>query len=204
MKIMHSISVLSLAALICFAFCTLTSCNEAEESSIRVLREKLDSQIVEQVGKADVALDLLHKELIRKRENWVKIKTLCNAYERKADQTRAEADKLEQQGKQQQAASKRALADRYAAQVAKMKDKEAVVETHFKEFRQEYEQQKETIKMLKDECESIKAMGDLADDLSVVSQSEERLEKANKIIEELHKDVSRASAIIDVNLETIE
>lgn len=181
----------------------VVSCNEEEKAQIRVVRQELDNSITDQIGKAEVALELLRTELIHKKDNWAKIKTLCLTYERRAKQAAIEAENFEKQGKTAQAQAKRRIAERYAAQVEKMKQREVAIEARFKAFKEEYEEKKTTIAILKDEVASLKSLGDLSDDLNIESESEERLERARELTESLQQDVERASAIIDVNLEDI-
>lgn len=62
----------------------LCSCGEREQAAAKVTYDKAVDALVEQVGKADVALELYKKELRRRRENWIKMKQLSISYERRA------------------------------------------------------------------------------------------------------------------------
>lgn len=199
MKLTSYITVLCLF-LTCAA---LTSCNEQEKATAAAARRKVDDSLTEQVGKAEVALEMLRKELQSKKEAWAKVKTMLMTYERRGREARAQEARAESQGKPERAAIYRGQAEKYEAAAARIKEREAMVEARFKQFQSEYEEKKINIQILKDEVATLKSMGDLSDSLDVSTKSEERMERARELEESLQRDCERANAIIEINMMDI-
>lgn len=180
----------------------LTSCGEKEEAVVRVMHNKAVNALVEQVGKADVALELYKSEFRQRKENWIKMKQLCITYDRRAKDAAAAAQKYREAGKENLAVLKDQESQKFAERVTIFKEREAKVEEQFKSFQIELEEKKVALQILKDEVSALKAMGSLGDDM-MLSESEERLERARELEESIKQDCDRAQAAIDVNLSAI-
>ncbi len=180
----------------------LTSCGEKEEAVVRIMHNKAVNALVEQVGKADVALELYKSEFRQRKENWIKMKQLCITYDRRAKDAAAAAQKYREAGKENLAVLKDQESQKFAERVTIFKEREAKVEEQFKSFQIELEEKKVALQILKDEVSALKAMGSLGDDM-MLSESEERLERARELEESIKQDCDRAQAAIDVNLSAI-
>lgn len=226
MKTTHYICCL-LSALV-FAT-SLVSCNEDEKAAAAVARKKLDDSLIERVGRVEVLLEQLHRELYAKKENWRNIKRLVYTYERRAKDAATTAERYEAEAKSfetlaedkrasdvraaeryfQSAQSKRRLAETkrnesesYASRVQVMRDREAAAEDAFRQFERDYNEKKVEIRIIKDELASLKAMGSLDDQLSVESESEKRMERICELEESIKVDCDRARAIIEIDAAT--
>lgn len=180
----------------------LTSCGEKEKAAVKVMHNKAVDALVEQVGKADVALELYKSEFRQRKENWIKMKQLCITYDRRAKDAAAAAQKYREAGKENLAVLKDQESQKFAERVTIFKEREAKVEEQFKSFQIELEEKKVALQILKDEVSALKAMGSLGDDM-MLSESEERLERARELEESIKQDCDRAQAAIDVNLSAI-
>lgn len=207
-------------------FVSFVSCTEDEKAAAAVARKKLDDSLVERVGRVEVLLEQLHRELYSKKENWVRIKTMAATYERRAKEAVAAAERYELECKRletlaeekradnariaeqylQSAQSNRRLADakrseaeRYQSRVRIMQEREAVTEDRFRQFEREYNEKKVEIRIMKDELASLKSMGSLDDQLSVESESEKRMERIRELEESIKADCDRAAAIIEID-----
>ena len=180
----------------------LTSCGEREKAAVKVMHNKAVDALVEQVGKADVALELYKSEFRQRKENWIKMKQLCITYDRRAKDAAAAAQKYRDAGKENLAVLKDQESQKFAERVTIFKEREAKVEEQFKSFQIELEEKKVALQILKDEVSALKAMGSLGDDM-MLSESEERLERARELEESIKQDCDRAQAAIDVNLSAI-
>lgn len=208
---------------------SLVSCNEDEKAAAAVARKKLDDSLIERVGRVEVLLEQLHRELYAKKENWVKIKTLAATYERRAKEAATAAERYEAEAKrfdalaedkrasdvraaercEQSAQSNRRLAEakrnesaRYASRVQVMRDREAATEDAFRQFERDYNEKKVEIRIMKDELTSLKAMGSLDEQLSAESESEKRMERIRELEESIKSDCDRAQAIIEIDAAT--
>lgn len=177
----------------------LTSCGEKEQAAVKVMHNKAVDALIEQVGKADVALELYKKEFRQRKENWIRMKQLCISYERRANEAAQAAQKFRAAGKENLAVMKEQESQKFASRVALFKEREVKVEESFKTFQLELEEKKVALQILKDEVSALRAMGSLGDDM-MIDQSEERLEKARELEESIKQDCDRAQAAIDVNL----
>lgn len=205
---------------------SLTSCNEDEKAAAAVARKKMDDSLIERVGRVEVLLEQLHRELYSKKENWVKIKTMAATYERRAKEANIAVERYESEAKRfealaeekrptdvraaerllQSSASNKRLVDakrneaaRYESRVQIMKDREAATEEKFRQFEREYNEKKVEIRIMKDELASLKAMGSLDDQLSAESESEKRMERIQELEESIKADCDRAQAIIEID-----
>lgn len=177
----------------------LTSCGEKEQAAVKVMHNKAVDALIEQVGKADVALELYKKEFRQRKENWIRMKQLSISYERRANEAAQAAQKFRASGKENLAVMKEQESQKFASRVALFKEREVKVEESFKTFQLELEEKKVALQILKDEVSALRAMGSLGDDM-MIDQSEERLEKARELEESIKQDCDRAQAAIDVNL----
>ena len=180
----------------------LTSCGEREKAAVKVMHNKAVDALVEQVGKADVALELYKSEFRQRKENWIKMKQLCLSYDRRAKDAAAAAQKYREAGKENLAVLKDQESQKFAERVTIFKEREAKVEEQFKSFQIELEEKKVALQILKDEVSALKAMGSLGDDM-MMNESEERLERARELEESIKQDCDRAQAAIDVNMSTL-
>ena len=179
----------------------LFSCGEREKAAAKVTYDKAVDALVEQVGKADVALELYKKELRQRRENWIKMKQLSISYERRSKEAAEAAAKYRAAGKENLAVLKEQESQKFASRVALFKEREVKVEEAFKTFQLEMEEKKVALQILKDEVAALRSMGNLGDDL-MEDESEERLERARALEESIKQDCDRAQAAIDVNLSS--
>lgn len=175
------------------------SCSEDQKATVAVMQKKATEALIEQVGKADVALELYKRELATRKENWVRLKTLCISYERRAKEAKKDAEKYRKEGKENLALLKEQESERFASRVALFKEREGKVEDAFKKFRIDYEEKKVELQILKDEVAALKAMGGLSEDLCS-DNSESRLMRAKELEESIKQDCDRAQALIDVNM----
>lgn len=166
---------------------------------MKVMHNKAVDALIEQVGKADVALELYKKEFRQRKENWIRMKQLSISYERRANEAAQAAQKFRAAGKENLAVMKEQESQKFASRVALFKEREVKVEESFKTFQLELEEKKVALQILKDEVSALRAMGSLGDDM-MIDQSEERLEKARELEESIKQDCDRAQAAIDVNL----
>lgn len=180
----------------------LTSCGEKEQAAVKVMHNKAVDALVEQVGKADVALELYKKELRQRKENWIRMKQLSISYDRRAKEAAEAARKYRAEGKENLAVLKEQERQKFASRVALFKEREVKVEESFKTFQLELEEKKVALQILKDEVSALRAMGSLGDDM-MIDQSEERLEKARELEESIKQDCDRAQAAIDINLSSL-
>lgn len=180
----------------------LVSCGEREKAAVKVMHNKAVNALVEQVGKADVALELYKKEFRQRKENWIKMKQLSITYDRRAKDAASAAQKYRAAGKENLALLKDQESQKFAERVALFKEREIKVEEQFKTFQLELEEKKVALQILKDEVSALKAMGSLGDDM-MIDESEERLERARELEESIKQDCDRAQAAIDVNLSAI-
>ena len=177
----------------------LTSCGEKEQAAVKVMHNKAVDALIEQVGKADVALELYKKEFRQRKENWIRMKQLSISYERRANEAAQAAQKFRAAGNENLGVMKEQESQKFASRVALFKEREVKVEESFKTFQLELEEKKVALQILKDEVSALRAMGSLGDDM-MIDQSEERLEKARELEESIKQDCDRAQAAIDVNL----
>ncbi len=191
--------IISLAITTLLGCTVLVSCGEREEAAVKVMHNKAVNALVEQVGKADVALELYKKEFRQRKENWVRMKQLCITYDRRAKDAAAAAQKYRAAGKENLAILKDQESQKFAERVALFKEREVKVEEQFKTFQLELEEKKVALQILKDEVSALKAMGSLGDDM-MTDESEERLERARELEESIKQDCDRAQAAIDINL----
>lgn len=191
MKIQTIASILSLFI--------MASCGEKEQAAVKVMHNKAVDALVEQVGKADVALELYKMEFRKRKENWIRMKQLSISYERRANEAAQAAQKYRTAGKENLAQLKEQESQKFASRVAVFKEREVKVEESFKTYQLELEEKKVALQILKDEVSALQAMGSLGDDM-MIDQSEERLEKARELEESIKQDCDRAQAAIDVNL----
>ncbi|MBR3903555.1 MAG: hypothetical protein IKJ29_07860 [Akkermansia sp.] len=191
MKIQTIASILSLFI--------MASCGEKEQAAVKVMHNKAVDALVEQVGKADVALELYKMEFRKRKENWIRMKQLSLSYERRANEAAQAAQKYRTAGKENLAQLKEQESQKFASRVAVFKEREVKVEESFKTYQLELEEKKVALQILKDEVSALQAMGSLGDDM-MIDQSEERLEKARELEESIKQDCDRAQAAIDVNL----
>lgn len=177
----------------------MASCGEKEQAAVKVMHNKAVDALVEQVGKADVALELYKMEFRKRKENWIRMKQLSISYERRANEAAQAAQKYRTAGKENLAQLKEQESQKFASRVAVFKEREVKVEESFKTYQLELEEKKVALQILKDEVSALQAMGSLGDDM-MIDQSEERLEKARELEESIKQDCDRAQAAIDVNL----
>lgn len=182
--------------------CTiLVGCGEREKAAVKVMHNKAVDALVEQVGKADVALELYKKEFRIRKENWIKMKQLSVTYDRRAKDAAAAAQKYRAAGKENLAILKDQESQKFAERVTIFKEREVKVEEQFKTFQLELEEKKVALQILKDEVAALKSMGSLGDDM-MIDESEERLDRARELEESIKQDCDRAQAAIDVNLSS--
>lgn len=180
----------------------LLSCGEREQAAAKVTYDKAVDALVEQVGKADVALELYKKELRQRRENWIKLKQLILTYERRSREATAAAAKYRAAGKENLAVLKEQEAEKFSSRIGLFKEREAKVEEAFKSFQLELEEKKVALQILKDEVATLRSVGNLGSDL-MTDESEERLERARALEESIKQDCERAQAALDVNLSSL-
>lgn len=190
---------IQLVALAILGGLVLSSCTEEEKAAMRVMRKNASQMLVEQVGKADTALELYKKEYRMKKEAWIKMKQMGISYTRRAEEAKAAAAQYREAGKENLALLKEQEAEKYASRVALFNEREAKVEASFKEYQTLLEEKKVALQILKDEVAALRAMGGLSDDLQD-DATEERLESARELEESIKMDCDRAQATIDVNM----
>lgn len=193
---------LSKIVLVLVASLAFVSCDDEQKAVASVVKKNAMDSIVEQVGKADVALQLYKTELRKRKENWIKTKQLAITYRRKADEARQEAERMRRAGKENIAALKDAEAEKYAQRYETFKERDAKVEAMFKNFQMEIEEKKVALQILKDEVASLQAMGELGDDFTS-DDAENRIDRARELEESIKRDCDRAQAAIEASMDAL-
>ena len=81
---------------------------------MKVMHNKAVDALIEQVGKADVALELYKKEFRQRKENWIRMKQLSISYERRANEAAQAAQKFRAAGKENLAVMKEQESQKFA------------------------------------------------------------------------------------------
>ena len=150
-------------------------------------------------GEGDVAIELMKNQYGDLKERLVKIKTLKRTMQRRSEEAEATAKRFDADGKGPMADRQRELATRYKVNVEKLSVNEVKGEESLKAFAADYQEFKQEVSVLKEEIESAKAMGGLADDLSTDSPLNTRMETVKELKGKLQTKLDRAEALIDVN-----
>ena len=177
----------------------LTSCSEKSKAAMKVLHAKAEDKLVAVAGEGEVALQLMKNQYGDLKERLVKIKTLKRTMQRSADDAEATAKRLDAEGKASMAERQRKMADRYKANVEKLAANEIKAEESLKSFAEEYKEFKMEVSILKQEIESAKAMGGIADDLSIDSPLNTRMETVQDLKGKLQSQLDRAESLMEVN-----
>ena len=195
MKVSTTAAVV-LAVLVPFGF---PSCSEKGRAAAKVLHGKAEDKLVAAAGEGEVALELMKKQYSDLKERLVKIKTLKRTMQRRSEEAEAAAKRLDAEGKGSMADRQRELATRYKANVEKLAANEIKAEESLKSFAAEYAEFKMEVSVLKEEIESAKAIGGLADDLSANSPLNTRMETVKDLKSKLQKQLDRADSLMEVN-----
>lgn len=198
MKIRHLLTI-GLALLGLGALITSPSCSEKTRAAAKVLKGKAEDKLIAVAGEGDVALELMKNQYGDLKERLVKIKTLKRTMQRSAEDAEATAKRLDAEGKGSMADRQRKMADRYKTNVEKLAAGEIKAEESLKSFAEEYKQYKMELSILKQEIESTKAMGGIADDLSSDNPLNTRMETVNDLKGKLQKQLDRAESLMEVN-----
>ena len=177
----------------------LPSCTEKGKAAVKVLHAKAENQLVAAAGEGDVAIELMKNQYGDLKERLVKIKTLKRTMQRRSEEAEATAKRFDADGKGPMADRQRELATRYKVNVEKLSVNEVKGEESLKAFAADYQEFKQEVSVLKEEIESAKAMGGLADDLSTDSPLNTRMETVKELKGKLQTKLDRAEALIDVN-----
>lgn len=198
MRIIHlpAIVLILIGSSIIFS---LPSCSEKSKAAIKVIHGKAEDELVAVAGEGEVALELMKKQYADLKERLVKIKTLKRTMQRGADEAEATSKRLEIEGKASMAERQAKMADRYRANVEKLAANEIKAEEALKSFADAYIEFKMEISIFKQEIESAKAMGGLADDLSIDSPLNTRMEMVNDLKGNLQAQLDRAESLMEVN-----
>ena len=197
MKIRHLLTI-GLALFGLGALITSPSCSEKTRAVAKVLKGKAEDKLVAVAGEGEVALELMKNQYGELTERLVKIKTLKRSMQRRADEAETAAKRLDGEGKGSLADRQRTLATRCKANVEKLSASETQGEESLKSFAAEYKAFKMEVSVLKEEIESAKAMGGLADDLGPDSPLNTRMETVNDLKHKLQSQLDRADAAIEV------
>lgn len=193
------ISTLLAIGLPFLAFVVLPSCSEKGRAAAKVLHAKAEDQLVAVAGEGEVALELMKNQYSVLKERLVKVKTLKRTMERSVEECEATAKRLDAEGKGSMAERQRSLANRYKANVKKLRVNEIESEEALKNFAADYKEFKQEVSILKEEIESAKAMGGLSDDLATDSPLNTRMESVQELKGKLQTQLDRADSLIEVN-----
>ena len=177
----------------------LPSCSEKSRAAAKALHAKAEDKLVAAAGEGEVALELMKNQYGALKERLVKIKTLKRTMQRRAEEAEATAKRLDAEGKGSMADQQRSLSTRYKANVEKLGVSEIKGEESLKSFSAEYKEFKMEVSVLKEEIESAKAMGGLADDLGTDSPLNTRMETVKDLKGKLQQQLDRANSLMDVN-----
>jgi hypothetical protein len=195
MKITNFIAICPVALGVIFLF----SCSEKGKAAAKVLHDKAENELVAVAGEGDVALELMRKQYGDLKERLVRIKTLKRTMQRRSEEAEATANRLDTERNASMAERQRRLAIRYKDKVERLNVAEIKGEEALKAFAVEYKEYKDEISILKEEIESLKAMGGLSDGLATDSPLNARMETVKELKSKLQTKLDRAESLIEVN-----
>lgn len=194
----HSVSRIPFHLIIVSACVVLGGCSEKAQKAAEVLKEKAEDKLVKVAGEGEVALKLSQQQYADLKEKLVRIKTLKTTAERQMNEAKANAERFRAAGKTDEAG----LNDRRAAMYEKnlnfLKEREPQAEAGLREYSAVYEEQKQQIKLLKEEIEMYKASGSLNENLGVDSPVTKRADTIKDLMSKLQEKSDRAKALFDV------
>lgn len=180
------------------ALVVLGGCDEKTKKAAEVLKEKAEDKLVKLAGEGEVALKLSQQQYADLKEKLVRIKTLRTSAERQMNEAKANAERLRAAGKTDEAGLNERRAEMYEKNLNFLKEREPLAEASLREYSAVYEEQKQQIKLLKEEIEMYKASGSLNENLSVDSPAAKRADTIKSLMSKLQEKSDRAKALFDV------
>ena len=180
------------------ALVVLGGCDEKTKKAAEVLKEKAEDKFVKLAGEGEVALKLSQQQYADMKEKLVRIKTLKTNAERQMSEAKANAERLRAAGKTDEAGLNDRRAEMYAKNLSFLKEREPLAEASLREYAAVYEEQKQQIKLLKEEVEMYKASGSLNENLGVDSPVAKRADTIKGLLSKLQEKSDRAKALFEV------
>jgi hypothetical protein len=160
-------------------------CTEKSQVALKVAQDKIDNKMLEAAGEGEAVIEMYRLQYATFKERLVRLKTIKAVMEEELDHAYAKID------------------DRrtklYTDQVTRLNEKIPMAENTLREFYEIFEQQKQEIKLLKDQTATYKAMGMMSDDLNVVGAHEHRADTIKMLTAKLKERAQRAKSILEVN-----
>lgn len=185
----------AIAALL--AFLAGVSCSEKSQKAMEALAEKMEDKLVEVAGEAEVSMKLMRQQYADLKEQFVRIKSLRNTFERYAEEAKQNAERLRREGKEDQAAINDRRSAMYADKIEFLKGREVEAEAALREYAATYEEQKANLEMLQEEIEMYRTSAGVQGN-EIDSKIGERQETIKNLERTLKKKADRARAIFDV------
>ena len=160
------------------------SFSEKGSTAVKVIKDKSESRLVSIAGEGEVAIQMYMNQYATLKEKLVRMKTLQYLFNERLDEAYASND------------SRRI--NLYSIHLKQLNERVPQAENGLKEFFDIFQIQKNEIRLLKDELVSYKAMGNLADNLSITSEYERRGAYIQELQGVMKERVQRARSLMDV------
>jgi hypothetical protein len=189
---MKTLIALTIVGMVAWA----AGCSEKVNASLEVAKDRLEEEIVNSVGKGQVALKLQQRHIAHLKERLIEAKTLRKVYQQKAARLAASSTvQAVEQGNFEGATESDSS---YETFIQRLEEMEKTGERSLKLALDNHQQLREKITFLEERKSMLDALGNLSDNANEGTSNRGATAEVRILIEELERDLLRAEAQLEV------
>jgi len=168
-----------------------TSCSERSKASFEVLKSKAEDELVNAVGKGDVALQLYRTRHEEIAANLVNIKANIRTIERKLNDPRATNSDPDVAARMEAT---------YHTNLERLRDAEANTERLLIDSKARYEELRQTVGILQEQISLARSMKDIG----MLGEGGNLSGEVNSLIDSMERELDAAEAALDVRILNVD